>query len=166
MNSNKAFQRGFPNDGNEVDDRPSMADVLIVSDDDAWAVSTEKILNDNLYGVSVASNGDQIIDRLIKHPWYHLVLIDLDSIDVSEDYLVRNIRKIEPDIPIIGLGIQSGGPCSDITYLKKPLTLELIRKIFPQAVSVKETKVGRRTLKGLLLAVCTGLFLWILLIWI
>jgi len=31
MNSSKAFQRGFPNDGNEVDNHPSMADVLIVS---------------------------------------------------------------------------------------------------------------------------------------
>ena len=84
MNSNnKALQRGFPNDRNEVDDRPSLADVLVVSDDDAWAASTEKILNDNLYGVSVASNGDQIIERL-KHTWYHLILIDLDSIDIPK----------------------------------------------------------------------------------
>jgi len=45
MNSNKALQRGFPNNGNEVDNHPSIADVLVVSDDDAWAVSTEKTLN-------------------------------------------------------------------------------------------------------------------------
>ena len=149
----------------KLHNHPSLGDVLIVSSDEGWAASIGKMLNDNLYGTSVALNGDQIIDRLIKH-WYHLILIDLDSIDVFENYLIRHIRKIEPDIPIIGLGSQDRGPRQDITYLKKPLTVELIRKNFLQAVSVKETKVGRKTLTGLLLAVCIGLFLWILLFWI
>ncbi len=53
--------------------------------------------------MSVALSGDQVIEKL-NDTWHHLILIDLDSIDVSEDYLVTNIRKIEPDIPIIGLG--------------------------------------------------------------
>jgi len=61
------------------------------------------MLNVNLYGASVALNGDQVVERL-KDTWYHLVLIDLDSIDVAPDYLATNIRQIEPDIPIIGLG--------------------------------------------------------------
>ena len=150
----------------KLHNHPSLGDVLIVSGDKGWAASIGKMLNHNLYRASVALNGDQIIDRLIKHTWYHLILIDLDSIDVFENYLIRHIRKIEPDVPIIGLGSQDRGPCQDITYLKKPLTIELIRKNFLQAVSVKETKVGRKTLKGLLLAVCTGLFLWVLLFWI
>jgi len=85
---------------------------------------------------------------------------------VSEDYLVRNIRKIEPDMPIIGLGNYSSGPSPDVTYFEKPLTVELIKKYFLKLVSEKETKVGRKTLKGVLLAVCTGLFPWILFIWI
>jgi DNA-binding NtrC family response regulator len=139
----------------KLHNHPSLGDVLIVSGDEGWAASIGKMLNDNLYETSVALNGDQIIERLIKHTWYHLILIDLDSIDVFENYLIRHIRKIEPDVPIIGLGSH-----------KKPLTVELIRKNFLQAVSVKETKVGRKTLTGLILACCIGSLLWVLLFWI
>lgn len=149
----------------KLHNHPSLGDVLIVSSDEGWVVSIEKLLNDNLYGTSVALNGDQIIDRLIKR-WYHLILIDLDSIDVFETYLIKYIRKIEPDIPIIGLGSQDRGPCRDVTYLKKPLTVELIRKIFLQAVRVKKTKVRRKTLTGLILACCIASLFWILLFWI
>jgi hypothetical protein len=42
--------------------------VLIVSGDERWIASIGKILNDNLYGTSVALNGDQVIERL-KDTW-------------------------------------------------------------------------------------------------
>jgi DNA-binding NtrC family response regulator len=129
--NNKALQQNFSDDRNEADGRPSLADVLIVSGDERLVAYIGKMLNDNLYGTSVALNGDQVIERL-KDTWHHLVLIDLDSIDVSEDYLAINIRKIEPDIPIIGLGSHASGSCPDITYLKKPLTVEKIKNIFPK----------------------------------
>ena len=105
----KTLEQVAVDDRNEFDDRSSLGTVLIVSGDEEWAASIGKMLNDNLYGTSVALNGDQIIDRLIKH-WYHLILIDLDSIDVFENYLIRYIRKIEPDIPIIGMGESGGRP--------------------------------------------------------
>ena len=70
----------------EVADRSCLADVLIVTRDQEWAASVEKMLNDNLYGASVALNSDQVVERL-KHTWHHLVLIDLDSIDVAAGYL-------------------------------------------------------------------------------
>ena len=127
----------------KLHNHPSLGDVLIVSRDEEWIASVGKMLNDNLYGTSVALNGDQVIEKL-NDTWHHLILIDLDSIDVSEDYLVRNIRKIEPDIPIIGLGSQDGGPCQDITCLKKPLTFERIKDIFPQTVTEKEIKRQRK----------------------
>ena len=47
-------------------------------------------------------DGDQVIGHLRK-TWYHLVLIDFDSIGVPEDYLARVIRKVDLDILIIGL---------------------------------------------------------------
>ena len=160
----KELQRGFSNGRNEVGNRPSLGDVLIISRDEASAISTEKLLNDCLYKTSVAGNGDQIIERL-KETLFHLILIDLDSIDIPEDHLARKARIMEPDIPIIGLGNNDRGSCPDISYLKKPLTVEKIRDIFPQAVTKKEIKGGRKALKGLLLAMCISLFLWILLIW-
>jgi hypothetical protein len=73
---------------------------------------------------------------------------------------------MEPDIPIICLGNHAKGPCPDITYLKKPLSIELIKEIFPQAVTEKETKGGRKALGGLVLAGCISLLLWLFLIWI
>jgi len=153
------------NGKNDVDERLHLGDVLIISGDESAVVSMESILNDNLYGTSVASNGDQIIERL-KKTWYHMILIDLDSIDVPEGYLAGKIRKIEPDIPIIGLGNHTNGPCLDVTYLKKPLTLDLIKRVFSQAVTLRETKSGRKALKGIVVGVCTGFLLWLLLIWI
>ena len=92
--------------------------------------------------------------------------LGLDSIDALEDHLAKYIREIEPDIPIIGLGNHASGPCLDVTYLKKPLTFELIRNIFPQLVSEKEVKVGRKALKGIVIGVCAGVLLWLLFIWI
>ena len=132
-------------DRNECDDRSWLSDVLIVSSNDAWAVSMEKILSDNLYETSVTSNGNEIIDKL-KKTWYHLILIDLDSINVPEDHLATNIRKMEPDMPIIGLGNYSSGPCPNITCLKKPLSHGLLQKYFPKIVSEKGIKVGLRVL--------------------
>jgi DNA-binding NtrC family response regulator len=161
----KASLHHFPGSRSDINNRPSLGDVLIVSGDETSAISMEKILNDNLYGVSVASNGDQVIGRL-KHTWYHLILIDLDSIDVPEYHLAKKIRITEPDIPIIGLGNQDRGPCPDITYLKKPLTVEKVKDFFPQAVTEKETKGGRKALGGLVLAGCISLLLWLFLIWI
>lgn len=148
----------------EVTDRSWLADVLVVTRDKEWAASVEKMLNENLYCASVALNGDQVVERL-KDTWYHLALIDLDSIDVAADCLVTNIRQIEPDIPIIGLGNQASGPCPDMTYLKKPLSFEQIKDIFPQATTSREVKTGRRALKGLILAVGISIFIWVLLIW-
>ena len=138
--------------------------MLIVTRDREWATSIEKLLNDNLYGASVAFNGDKVFERL-KGAWHDLVLIDLDSIDVDIGYLVTKIRQIEPNIPIIGLGNHANGSCLDITYLKKPLTVKQVKDIFPRAVTEKEINTGRRALKGLILAVGIALFLWILLIW-
>lgn len=164
MNTNaKILQEAPSADENVVDGRPFLGDVLIISGDESAVVSMESILNDNLYGTSVASNGDQIIERL-KKTWYNIILIDLDSIDVSEDYLARKIRIMEPDIPIIGLGNHTKGRCLDITYLKKPLSLELIEKYFLKVFYEKEIKGGRKALNGVLLGICTGLLLWLLLI--
>ena len=166
MNTNaKILQEAPSDDENVVDGCLCLGDVLIISGDEEWSNSIEKILNDNNYETSVASNGDQIIRRL-KKTWYHMILIDLDSIDVPEDYLARTIRKIEPDIPIIGLGNHDRGPCADIAYLRKPFTLDLIKRVLPRAVTVRETKSGRKVLKGIVLGVCTGFLLWLLLIWI
>jgi len=166
MDTNKkASLHPFSGNREDTGDRPSLGDVLIVSGDEEWAISMEKILNDNLYGTSVASNGDQIVERMEK-TWFHLILIDLDSIDVPEDHLARKIRIMEPDIPIIGLGNQDIGPCPDITYLKKPLSLDLIKKYFPKVVSEKETKGGRKALGGLVLAGCISILLWLFLLWI
>ena len=99
----KASLHPFSGNRKDTGDSPSLGDVLIVSGDEEWVISMEKILNDNLYGTSVASNGDQAVERIEK-TWSHIILIDLDSIDIPEDYLARNIRKMEPDIPIIGMG--------------------------------------------------------------
>ena len=145
--------------------RSCLADVLLITRDREWAASTEKMLAENLYGASIALNGDQIVERL-KGAWYHFALIDLDSIDVAADYLVAKFRQIEPDIPIIGLSNHAGISCPDVICLKKPLTVEQIKDIFPVAATTKEVKTGRRALKGLVLAAAIGIFLWVLLIWL
>ena len=48
----------------KLHNHPSLGDVLIVSGDEGWARSVEKLLNDCLYRTSIALNGDQVIERL------------------------------------------------------------------------------------------------------
>jgi len=161
----KASSYLFSGGMNDIDNLPSLGKILIVGGDEAETTSIEKILNECLYRTSVAFNINQVIEKL-NDTWYNLILIELDSIDALEDHLAKYIREIEPDIPIIGLGNHASGPCLDVTYLKKPLTFELIRNIFPQLVSEKEVKVGRKALKGIVIGVCAGVLLWLLFIWI
>ncbi|MBN2062137.1 MAG: hypothetical protein JW882_17155 [Deltaproteobacteria bacterium] len=138
-----------------------IADVLIITGNEKWAESAERLLTRNLYTATVASNCDQVISELEK-TWYHIILIDLDSIDVSETYLAKKIREMEPDIPIIGLGRHGRGACPDVTYLEKPLSSEIIKKHFPVFVAAKEARTGRRALYGFALALCVGIILWII----
>ena len=161
----KASSYLFSGGMNDIDNLPSLGKILIVGGHEAETTSIEKILNECLYRTSVAFNINQVIEKL-NDTWYNLILIELDSIDAPEDHLAKYIRKIEPNIPIIGLGNHPSGPCPNVTYLKKPLTFELIRNIFPQLVSEKEVKVGRKALKGIVIGVCAGVLLWLLFIWI
>jgi hypothetical protein len=51
MNTDKkTLEQVAVDDRDEFDDRSSLGDVLIVSGDETWATSIEKILNDSLLG--------------------------------------------------------------------------------------------------------------------
>jgi len=73
--------------------RSCLADVLLITRDREWAASVEKMLNDNLYGASVALNSDQVVKRL-KDTWHHLVLIDLDSIDLDATHFRFELKCV------------------------------------------------------------------------
>jgi DNA-binding NtrC family response regulator len=125
---------------NDLNVSPSLGDVLIISGDQEWAGSAQKILNANFYNTTIAFNGGQAIGHLEK-TLYALVLIDLDSIDVPEEYLARKIKEVEPYIPIIGLGRHGWGPCHEVTYLTKPFSSEIIKRHFLELVSRSDFRV-------------------------
>jgi CheY-like chemotaxis protein len=118
------------------------------------------MLNGNRYNTTIASDGDQVIGYLEK-TWYHLVLMDLDSIDVSDDYLAGKIRKLEPDIPIIALEWHGRCACPEMSYFKKPLSLEIIQKYFSALVIQKESRAENKSLYALILACWLAVIIWI-----
>jgi spore coat protein CotF len=63
-------------DRDDIVDRTSLGDALIVSSDEGSTTAMEKMLNDNLDVRSVDSDGDEIAERF-KHTWQHPILIDL-----------------------------------------------------------------------------------------
>ena len=136
-----------------------MGNILIISNNNEWIDTAYAVLNAHLYEVDTAFSGDEVIFWLRKK-WYNMALLDLGSMDVPVDYLVKNIKKMEPDIPIIGLGRNVSGKSTDILYIKNPLTSKKIMTIFPELITDRERKSRNKTLYGLLLGVSIAIIIW------
>jgi len=148
-----------------MNNRPYLGAVLIVSAEAASASVIERVIRDGHYHASVADSIGEMVEAC-KDTWFHLVLIDSDAIKDPVDDLIEKIRIVEADVPVTVLGGHAGAPRSDVRYLAKPLTLEHVQEILPQAVAAREEREGGNLLRGTLLACCIALALWALLIWL
>ncbi len=76
--------------------------VLIVEDNKINQVITKKMLTKKEITCDIANNGNEAID-LAKANTYDCILMDIHMPGISGEEATRQIRKFDPDIPIIAL---------------------------------------------------------------
>lgn len=111
-------------------------DILLVEDEVSLAMIVKDALEEEGYGVMVARNGQDGIDRYFKqHP--ALIIADVMMPEVDGFEMVRRIRQMDKKIPVLFLSARSS--VDDIVfgfglgandYLRKPFSLrELIARV-------------------------------------
>lgn len=83
------------------------------------------------FAFAEAANAAQALDALKGDPHIRFLLTDLGLPGMSGAQLVREARKLKPDLIVIAASGYSeesgGGKIEGATYLQKPFTLEQLR---------------------------------------
>jgi DNA-binding NtrC family response regulator len=74
--------------------------ILVVDDDRAFRLATRTVLVDDGYTVTTMANGQEALEELQKNP-YDLMLSDLVMGTMSGMALLREVRKLFPDLSVI-----------------------------------------------------------------
>jgi two-component system response regulator MprA len=111
--------------------------VLVVDDDPAIRRALERALSAEGYGVALAEDGEQAVERVAFEPEPDLVLLDLGLPDIDGVKIVERLRAEGNEIPILVLtarqaltdrvaGLDAGAD----DYLAKPFELdELLARV-------------------------------------
>ena len=111
--------------------------VLVVDDDPAIRRALERALSAEGYGVALAEDGEQALERVAFEPEPDLVLLDLGLPDIDGVKIVERLRADGSEIPILVLtarqaltdrvaGLDAGAD----DYLAKPFELdELLARV-------------------------------------
>jgi EAL domain-containing protein (putative c-di-GMP-specific phosphodiesterase class I) len=128
--------------------------VLIVDDDDALRAVYAESLRDAGYRVDAAAGGREAIDQLQERE-YDTVLSDILMPGMSGIDLVRAVRELEMDTPVI---LMTGNPGLEtalqalehgvVKYLLKPIAESDLRRAVDEAVRLKV--IGRLKREALL----------------
>ena len=126
-----------------------------------------KIIVENLeiigYKTHYATNGSEGI-RIFKDNTIHLVLLDLKIGDEDGIEILKEIKKLKPNIPV--LMITGHGTISNAVeaiksgaydYMQKPVNFEKLRNIIKNAISLENLKEENKHLKDLLHSKETGI---------
>ena len=73
--------------------------ILVIDDEDAIRKSFELALEDSGYAVNTASSGKEGLEMLKRDP-YDLVFLDLKMPHMTGVETLREIRKLDEDIPV------------------------------------------------------------------
>src|SRR4051812_12178123 len=76
------------------------ANILLIEDDRSTAAALEKVLQDEGYGVTVATRGDQGLQEA-RQRQFDLVITDLQLPGVNGMELVAQLHAAKPKLPII-----------------------------------------------------------------
>ncbi len=122
--------------------------ILIVEDDLSSSFFLKEILADTKVDLLFASDGQQAIEMASLHPEIDIILMDIQLPVINGYDTTREIRKKNPDLPIIAqtaYAFQSDrdkcleAGCSD--YIAKPIEAALLLEKISEAFnSVKHNK--------------------------
>lgn len=90
-----------------VDDAPGRIRAMLVDDDDLFRESLEQNLADSGISVTGFSNGPAALDFLVAGGDADLILLDWKMPDMNGIEVLKRLREIECDIPVIFLTVLS-----------------------------------------------------------
>jgi DNA-binding NtrC family response regulator len=113
-----------------------MTNILIVDDDRVVLSSCKRILESEGYGTSLTSSAKEALQTL-EGKNFDLLLVDVIMPEYDGMYLIGNVRKNRPDLPILVMSgyptpetISSGLHMGATHFIAKPFTPdELIRAV-------------------------------------
>jgi DNA-binding NtrC family response regulator len=113
-----------------------MKNILIVDDDRVVLSSCERILESEGYGTSLTSSVKEALETL-EGKNFDLLLVDVIMPEYDGMYLIGNVRKNRPDLPILVMSgyptpetISSGLRMGATHFIAKPFTPdELIQAV-------------------------------------
>jgi PAS domain S-box-containing protein len=121
----------------EEDKFPEDLTILVAEDDETSLVLIEEIIEENSITILSAGNGNEAIERVKTRPGIDIILMDLKMPELDGYEATRQIKQINPDIPIIAQtafasnsdrkkALEAG--CDE--YITKPISRnELIRTV-------------------------------------
>ena len=122
--------------------------VLVVDDDETFARSCVRVLENWGYGVKTASDGDAAV-ALARAQQFDVVLTDINVPNLNGLEILRAVRERDRDIPVV---LMTGGPGLDsarvavewgaLSYLIKPLSMSQLQDVLSRAVQMH--RVARR----------------------
>lgn len=105
--------------------------VLLVEDEDQIRNVTTMVLEQAGYNVAIARDGEDALKK--SRHIDHLDLLITDSVmpgGISGDQLIRELRKTNPDLPVLLISGYSTNIPTEYTFLSKPFSSEaLLNKV-------------------------------------
>jgi len=121
--------------------------VLMVDDEEQFRTTTSKILSRRGYQTSIAGSGEEAITILEKTP-HDVVVLDIKMPGMDGHEALKQIKKINPDIPVIMLtghgtidSAQETLKFGAFDYLSKPCDIDLLAAKISDACT-SATRVG------------------------
>ena len=116
---------------------------LVIDREHAGAISTRKlVLETAKFNVLTAYSAAEAIETLRKFPLMDGAVVDAGLRDMPCSELVRNLRQIRPDLPVIAICPVTAPDCEGATrhlesFDPKRL-LDILQKLMPEAASAIE----------------------------
>ena len=122
--------------------------ILLVEDDKHFAYVLKSFLTTKGYDVDWYENGEIALEKYKNNPFYHLMLVDIMMPKKDGITLVKEIRTINPSIPIIFITAKSqnediltGYEVGADDYVIKPFSVDillariqvLLNSVYPQS---------------------------------
>ncbi len=102
--------------------------ILVIDDDSSVRLAFELALEDSGYAVTTAASGEEGI-RLFKDNSFHLVFLDLKMPGMNGIEVLKEIRKVDKDVPVYIVTAFYGEFFSDLKQLVADgVHFEVLRK--------------------------------------
>jgi CheY-like chemotaxis protein len=113
--------------------------ILMVDDEEQFRATTRKILNRRGFDTLLAANGPEALEKIKEKP--HVVILDVKMPGMDGHEVLRAMKKIAPDIPVIMLTGHGALPSAQealthgaFDYLAKPCDIDILANKVLEAV--------------------------------